>query len=74
MCRYHFLWLIAGEASNPLINLRWHMAVLGYKGTLYVWNGMAACIVFFSLRVVLYGFGVLYVIQTRCASEQSTSF
>lgn len=63
--KFHFLWLISGEASNPLVNLRWHLAVTGHKGLLYLLNGIAVTIIFFAARVLLYGYGLWHLTVTR---------
>lgn len=63
------MWLIASEASNPFINLRWHLAVMGRKdSTLYLVNGAIATLVFFAFRVALWGYMLTVVYAERCAS------
>ena len=63
-------WLLAGEASNVFLNLKIMMAAAGYKGTWYLINGAVFTLVFGSVRVALYGYGLWHLWQTRCARSQ----
>ena len=45
---------------------RWHLAVLGKKdGKAYLYNGLALLVAFITSRVVVYGIGLLNLINLR---------
>lgn len=63
---YPFMWLTLGELSTPFVNFREILTMVGLKDSkYYVYNGFALLISFFSTRVVLYGFGLKHLFETR---------
>lgn len=62
---YAFSWLIVGEASTPLLNLRWLLIKQGYgdgRAISVVSTIFAA--VFFATRFVIYGSGLIDLLRT----------
>lgn len=58
---FMFCWLILGESSTPLLNLRWFLINAGYGHTIFLRAvEMVFAIVFFLARFVVYGIGILY--------------
>ncbi|KAL3143844.1 hypothetical protein ABBQ32_003667 [Trebouxia sp. C0010 RCD-2024] len=63
---YPFSWLAFTEVSTPFLNIRWHLAVLGWKdGPAYLYNGLALLVSFVVSRVILYGLGLLDLLRLR---------
>ena len=63
---FQFAWLICGEFSTPLLNLRWYLKLIGLNDspTMKVTNALFA-IFFFVSRVIMYGFGLVHLIIHR---------
>ncbi|GAB0492801.1 hypothetical protein MMPV_004071 [Pyropia vietnamensis] len=62
---FMFGWLVIGEASTPLLNLRWALIKAGRgDGQGVVWASTAFAIVFFCTRFVVYGTGLFDVLRT----------
>lgn len=65
MFPFAFAWLIVGEASTPLLNLRWYLIRQGHgasKMLVHVSTVFAA--VFFATRFCVYGAGLLHLYLT----------
>jgi hypothetical protein len=54
--------LLLNEASSPFLNINFFLAAMGYKGTLYVANGLVLFVSFFLLRIVLSIYWLLHVL------------
>ncbi|KAK9808935.1 hypothetical protein WJX72_006612 [[Myrmecia] bisecta] len=64
--KYPFSWLSLAELSTPFINLRWHLAVTGYKDSkIYLYNGLLVLGLFFFARVLVYGIGLAHLWRIR---------
>lgn len=62
---FMFGWLVIGEASTPLLNLRWALIKAGRgDGPGVVWASTAFAIVFFCTRFVVYGTGLLGLLRS----------
>ena len=54
------------QKLNCNCRCRWHLAVLGKKdGKAYLYNGLALLFAFITSRVVVYGIGLLNLINLR---------
>lgn len=61
---FMFGWLIVGEASTPLLNLRWFLIKSGYGHTTFLKVvQLLFALVFFSTRFALYSAGMFYQLE-----------
>lgn len=62
---FMFGWLVIGEASTPLLNLRWALIKAGRgDGPGVVWASTAFAMVFFCTRFLVYGAGLVGLLRT----------
>jgi TLC domain len=60
-----FGWLIVGELSTPLLNIRWFLIRQGLGDTAFMKVvSMSFAAVFFLTRFVIYGSGLLHLFAT----------
>jgi hypothetical protein len=72
--RFMFGWLILGESSTPLLNLRWFLIRQGLGDTqLMSITSALFAVVFFVTRFVIYGSGLIHLFATLSALTPDVS-
>jgi len=62
---FMFGWLVIGEASTPMLNVRWALIKAGRgDGQGVVWASTVFAITFFTTRFVIYGAGLFGLLRT----------